>query len=178
MQSPASRAVSAVVCTASRYLLTVSCPPCRFSFFLLPLNLHADRRHAVVSPPRLLHFEGRIDVPHFSLHCWHWPKQDSWNQSSASLGKRSPGSFSADRHKADILHTCAYRTQVLILLTETMYLFTAPCQVMGALDGYDNTDRLPAPQGNPIQHGAMLAGIPRIGDLPSLTCDARGQHSS
>ena len=51
----------------------------------------------------------------------------------------------------------------LFLLTKTLYLFTARCQVGGALVSYDYTNRLQAPQGAPLQHGAMLAGIPWIG---------------
>ena len=66
----------------------------------------------------------------------------------------------------------------LILLTKSFYLFTARCQVRGALVSYDYTIRLPAPQGVPVQHGAMLAGIPWIGDVLSLTCGARGQRTS
>ena len=61
-------------------------------------------------------------------------------------------------------------------LTRTLHLLSLSCQVGGAHISYDYATRLQAPQGDPIQHGAMLAGITRIRDVLSLTCDARGQH--
>ena len=49
-----------------------------------------------------------------------------------------------------------------LLLTRTLHLLSKRCQVGGAHVSYDYTNRLQASQGDPVQHGAMLAGIPRI----------------
>lgn len=54
--------------------LAVGCPPRMFTSVLLTLRLRAGRHHAVISPRSFLRFDGRIDVPHLSLPCWHWPK--------------------------------------------------------------------------------------------------------